>query len=272
MRFISWNLNGRVAKAYAQCDAIAARNPDIVALQEVTATTLPIIRTALADRGISFFVDSFAGVSTAVPLRGPRRYGVAIASIHPLHRLNSIRVPWPEKVLGASVLRRDGRINVYSAHIPPGASNGWMKIEVLEGIYRGLARRTRTPRILAGDFNTPQCESETGEVITWGQWIDDDGTALVWGRFKGDTGIRWDTAERQILTGLAAFDLCDVFRRVRGYKCTEFSWYLPGRTIGRRFDHVFASVVLKPVRCRYIQKYRTSGLSDHAAIEAEFAA
>jgi endonuclease/exonuclease/phosphatase family metal-dependent hydrolase len=40
--------------------------------------------------------------------------------------------------------------------------------------------------------------------------------------------------------------------------------------IGRRFDHVFASTSLNPLSCTYLQKFRESGLSDHAALEAVF--
>ncbi|MGH8065722.1 MAG: hypothetical protein ACRERE_10925 [Candidatus Entotheonellia bacterium] len=39
---------------------------------------------------------------------------------------------------------------------------------------------------------------------------------------------------------------------------------------GRRFDHVFASTSLNPLSCTYLQKFRESGLSDHAALEAVF--
>lgn len=271
MVFISWNVNARIRTAEAQCEALATRNPDVVALQEVTMTTLPILRRALERFGFPHVVDSLSAISRHAALSGPRRYAVAIASRQPLRLLPPLPIPWPEKGLGVSMKHGDSRVRIHSVHIPPGSSNGWMKVEVLEGLYRALARNTAAPRILAGDFNAPQCETPAGEVVTWGQWIDDDGKALVWGRFKGDA--RWDTAERQILVGLAEFDLCDVFRRVRGYGCREFSWYLKRRekAIGRRFDHIFASAALKPIRCEYIHAFRSKGLSDHAAIEAEFA-
>jgi len=43
--------------------------------------------------------------------------------------------------------------------------------------------------------------------------------------------------------GLAIFDLPDVYRQLYGYKEKEFSWYWHGgeRSIGCRFDHIFAS-------------------------------
>jgi endonuclease/exonuclease/phosphatase family metal-dependent hydrolase len=40
---------------------------------------------------------------------------------------------------------------------------------MFEGIYRRLACSSDRPRILCGDFNTPQKEMADGEVVTWGQ-------------------------------------------------------------------------------------------------------
>ena len=39
----------------------------------------------------------------------------------------------------------------------------------------------------------------------------------------------------------------------------------------RRFDHVFASQRLGAYSCRYVDEWRTAGLSDHAAMEVDFA-
>jgi exonuclease III len=76
-----------------------------------------------------------------------------------------------------------------------------------------------------------------------------------------------------VLTGLAAHDLADVYRQLHGYSLQEFSWYWTGqgREIGRRFDHVFAASELDARECRYLHEFRTSGLSDHAPIEVDFA-
>jgi exonuclease III len=128
------------------------------------------------------------------------------------------------------------------------------------------------PRILCGDFNSPQEEKANGEVITWGQEIASNGKVTVWGRWKGDTGKRWDSAERNVLLGLGRFDLRDVFRALHGYRRQEFSFYARPKAglFGRRFDHVFASTSLKPTACIYIHAFREAGLSDHSAIEVTF--
>lgn len=148
---------------------------------------------------------------------------------------------------------------------------------MLEGLYAGLAIPSTTPRILCGDFNTPQLELPTGEVVTWGQRITAKGMAVIRKHIRGGEGVRWDRGERQILQGLAAYDLHDVFRRLNGYETPKCSWYplrkdplQQLRLIGRRFDHAFASASLNPLLCTYLQMFRESGLSDHAALEAVF--
>jgi exonuclease III len=80
-----------------------------------------------------------------------------------------------------------------------------------------------------------------------------------------------------VLQGLAAFDLSDVYRRLHGNARPAYSWYPvrkdPHRQIqmiGRRFDHCFASASLRPASCTYLQTFRESGLSDHAALEVVF--
>ncbi len=89
---------------------------------------------------------------------------------------------------------------------------------------------------------------------------------------RGRPGGEWDTGERQVLTGLADFDLADVYRLLHGYAPVETSWVLKqaGREVGRRFDHVFASRELLPLACEYLHDVRLSGLSDHSAIEVIF--
>jgi exonuclease III len=100
-----------------------------------------------------------------------------------------------------------------------------------------------------------------------------DGSAVLWRRWRGGTGARWDAGERSVLDGLARFDLADVFRTLHGYEREEYSWYAKRNGVfrGRRFDHVFASASLEPISCTYLHALRESGLSDHSPIEAVFA-
>lgn len=52
MRAVSWNVARRVSRLPQQAAALAQREPDLVALQEVTERTLPIWRAALDRIGL----------------------------------------------------------------------------------------------------------------------------------------------------------------------------------------------------------------------------
>jgi endonuclease/exonuclease/phosphatase family metal-dependent hydrolase len=250
-----------------------------VALQEVVPTTVAQWRAYLAHSGLVYCVDSFA-LQDQPSTERRRRYGELLASRWPLTPLppTAFRVPWPERILSAVLASPWGVIELHTTGIPPGVSNGWLKVEMLEGIYGRLACPSACPRLLCGDLNTPQAESTDGRLTTWGQVIAANGRVRTWktkrDRFgRVDTGDRWDAAERSVLAGLAAFGLPDVFRTLHGYDVEEWSWYWKGRhqRIGRRFDHVFASPQLHAVQCYYLHAWRETGLSDHAPLEVHFA-
>jgi endonuclease/exonuclease/phosphatase family metal-dependent hydrolase len=275
MKLISWNLAARSGRIARQVAAIAERNPDVVALQEVTDGMIGPLTRALADAGLANAIHSFALAPPDFIPRGPRRYGQLTASRYALEPLSPARleVPWPERVLTVVVHAAGARpVELYNTHIPPGSSNGWIKIEMLEGLYAGLAHHATAPRILCGDFNTPREERPDGTVVTWGQRIKGDGTAVVYATIRGQPGHRWDEAERRVLTGLGAFGLPDSFRALHGYGVAAFSWVARrGTAIApRRFDHVFASPVLGVRSCEYVHEWREHGLSDHSAIETTF--
>ena len=75
-----------------------------------------------------------------------------------------------------------------------------------------------------------------------------------------------------MIVDLRDHDLADVFRTLNGYEAEESSryWRGRGRRIGRRFDHIFASVALQARECRYEHQLRETGLSDHSPIVADF--
>ena len=272
LRIVSWNVAGRVQRMPARLEAIGGLAPDILALQEVTAATLPSYREGLHGTDLPHIADSLALAASPKKLTGPRKYFEILASRWPLDALPPAEfdIPWPERVLSAVVHAPAGDIEVHVAHLPTGVSHGWTKIETFEGIVERLARPSGMPRILCGDFNSPQAEID-GEIVTWGQDVGPDGRGVP----QPPCG-RWDCGERSVLEGLANHDLADVFRRLHP-RDEECSWVWRGRgksgapkTVARRFDHIFASESLGATECHYVHDVREAGLSDHSAIVAGF--
>jgi exonuclease III len=274
LRLISWNVAARRQLLPRQAEALLAHRPDIVALQEITATTVGPWREALAEAGLPHVVDSFELAPDRSVLLRPRRYGEVLASRFPLHPLapDAFAVPWQERVLSAVLDTPHGPVEVHTTHIPPGASNGWIKIDTLNGIYARLACQHPGHRLLCGDFNAPDTELPDGRIVTWAQVIRADGTVTCRKRWRGGPGIDWDRGERAIAEGLAAFDLGDVYRAVNGWDAQDASWYFYGYGLckGWRFDHVYASRSLGATTCRYLHDLREQGLSDHSPIETCF--
>src|ERR687893_362455 len=80
MRLITWNVARRVEALAAQAAALGGREPDVVALQEVTARTLPLWEAALPVLGLPAVACT---LRAADPARAPadrRRTGVLLAA------------------------------------------------------------------------------------------------------------------------------------------------------------------------------------------------
>lgn len=266
LHLISWNTaNRKSAHVERQVQAIAKCCPDIVAIQEIVESKVERWRELLQNCGYCNAVHNLRGRKNR---KGPRKYGQMIASrwkLKPLPPTNLDR-GWSERLLSAiAVAPGWGKIEIHTTHIPHGSGHYDVKVHTLNGIYKRLARRSSRARILCGDLNTPK-EEERGRIITFGQARRNDGSV----RFVSDWGKEWDCAERGILEGLGLeFGLVDAYRQLHPYKKGDFSWY--SRTnVGRRFDHIFAAH-MRPIKCRYLHRFRTSGLSDHSAVEAVFA-
>jgi exonuclease III len=230
VKVISWNVNKRREPAQ-QMRVLAERRPDIIALQEVRARSVAGWVQAFKAEG--FHHVRATGASEVG--RGAHASGVLSASRHSLneHACVSFPVPsWEEQVLSLLVDTPLGELTFHNVHVPNGSDNGWAKVEVLEAVYAGLAGLNwNRHTVLCGDFNTPQCELPSGQIVTWAQEIHDasGGVRLV-RRIAGGSGLRWDTAERNILSGLQVFGLRDAFRSLHGYEaeCLQLGDAAPG--------------------------------------------
>ena len=79
--------------------------------------------------------------------------------------------------MSALIITPTMNIELHNVHIPPGSSHGWIKVEMLEAVLAGLSRASSRSRLLCGDFNTPQLELPSGEIVTWAQWVRTSGAS-----------------------------------------------------------------------------------------------
>jgi exonuclease III len=259
VRLITWNVARRVQALAAQAAALAERAPDVVALQEVTARTLPLWEAALRTIGLAHVACTLRDADPERAPAGPRRTGVLLAGREPLEPLAGLLpVPWPETALAA----RAAGIEVHVVHVP-NAANGEIKPQTLAAVRAGLAERAG-PRVLCGDLNTPRREHPDGTV--WSFARDSRG------RLRPERAGFWDAAETGVVPGLRELGFSDAFRALHGYGERSPSWTfgrIAGHGGGWRLDHLFCSAELEPVACRYHHAWRDDGLSDHSALEAD---
>ena len=262
MRLLSWNVNGRVgATCERQIERVLAEAPDILALQEITLSSYPAWSRGLMRAGYSVIstVDLVRLAYPEVRPRIVRKYFNVLATRGTLAGLAGLsfsdpehaRLAFPEKYIAAQVRVADTELEVHNAHLPPGSSRGELKVHAFRAIRVRIDEPTDMPRVLCGDFNTPQAEDESG-VTTWAS-------------AHPELRAEWEAAERDILEHPT---LRDVYREVHPRGAPYPASHLT-RGTRRRYDHVFASPQLATRGCRYLTDWLTNGLSDHAAVEAQ---
>jgi exonuclease III len=252
VRLITWNVAGRVTKQPEQAQLLAATSADVIALQEITARTEPLWRTALAEAG-------YACELAPLPEARKRPLRVLLAAREPLRRLAPPDgVPWPERVLCGAV----GDVQIVNFHSPISPAPELAKVRAHEALAAYLAE-TPAPAILCGDLNTPRRELADGDVLTFAH---DSG-----GRLREERGERWNDAERALVWGLRQRGWVDAFRALHGYAERSASWTFKDDRGGWRLDHVLA-LGLRPVAAAYAHEWRRSGLSDHSPLIVDFAA
>ena len=251
MRLVTWNVAGRVTRQPEQAGAIASLGADVVALQEVTARTLPMWRSALAEAGYTA-CEATLDAPRAAP--GRRLLGVLLAARGPLEPLSAPPdVPWPERVLCC----RLGDVEVVNLHSPIAPAPELAKVRTHEAVAAYLAGLAAGPRILCGDLNTPRRELPDGDVMTFAY------TSA--GHLRPARGERWDAAERALVWGLRQNGWVDAFRALHGYEGRHASWTFTQDRGGWRLDHVLAHA-LRPLASEYAHEWRRGGLSDHSAL------
>ena len=267
MKVITWNLNSRTNNTILeyQCKYLKVNDFDVITLQEVTLSSQKYYKAYFDDR---FILSSFDLVTDKSILKGKRKFGQLIISKEPISYLKEQcdQIPYPERVLSGFIDDRD--IEIHTTHVPPGSSNGVIKVEHFEGLFNYLSKRVHKKRIVTGDFNSPKQELKTGEVITWGQKISPSGKVRISvnPKWKHEcTGERWDSAERNIIQNHSEIGLIDAFRSNHGYADNSASWFTR-KGIGRRYDHIFCSTNFDVISSYYDQQPRLKNLSDHSPL------
>jgi endonuclease/exonuclease/phosphatase family metal-dependent hydrolase len=187
-----------------------------------------------------------------------------IASRYPLEDVaDPLPVPRPESALSVVLRSASGPLEIHCAHVP-NAANGWVKVETLQALRRGLGSPAAAPRVLCGDLNTPRRELPDGRTISFAR----DSRA----RLRPERGEEWDAAELGVVPGLRDLGFHDAYRTLHGYASPSPSWTwkrIAGHNGGWRLDHVFVSQELAPLACDYHHDWREQGLSDHSALETD---
>ena len=271
MKLLSWNTAKRLKKVPQQIDLINEISPDIVALQEILLST-DLKFKKLLKNNYPYISSSFELAKDLTILKNKRMFGQLIASKYPFTRLDpeNFKIPWPERVLSVLLDVDEKKLQIHTTHIPPGSSNGWIKIDTIKGIVGYFSETSDYDQILCGDFNTPQKEDEENGIITFGQTVRSSGKVVTKKQFRGGLGVDWDNGERSLFNELREYGLVDVFRELNPSNYGAYSWQFirKNRTFTKRFDHIFAGKQLKAISCNYHET--PSKLSDHCPIVAEF--
>lgn len=271
LRLVSWNVAKRIKRLDDQVAAIQSLETDVVALQEILLSSHTLFKEKLAE-SFPWSFSSFDLAEDQSVFRGKRMFGQLLLSRLPMNTIDPgcFKVPWPERVLSGEILIAGKNLEIHTTHIPPGSSNGWIKIEMIDGIVEYLCQHDQRTHILCGDFNTPKFESlETG-LVTFAQELSADGKIKTKKKFRIGEGSAWDKGERSLFTTLPEYGLKESFRSANPYDFDAYSWThsRQGRVFRNRFDHFFASSEMEVRQCKYIHEF--SELSDHSPLLVEY--
>lgn len=269
IRVLSWNVRwqGFGKRAGAVVDAVIRDEPDVVTLQEIPNDQGEAVLKALAMGGIVH------GHFFGKPKGRRPSHGVLVAGKHPI----APRVGWARKAKYPAFFGRaridwpalpDG-IDVFTAHIPNGSSNGWVKVEHLQLLGVALQWAPDAPRLLTGDFNEPQQFRSNGQIVSFASDLREDGGVRVSGKFRKGTDepkprADWGRAVRDVLSP-SAHGLANVIEAKHGMVPTPVTHLVSGKH-PRCFDHGFASRHFEVVESGYHHEWRTNGWSDHSAL------
>lgn len=267
---LSWNVQrpgrGRIAGVI---DAITSRRPDVVTLQEANDR----VASRLAESGYPHQV--YGRHKSYPPGRRDHmpKHAALVASSWPL----TPDIGWTAAACYPSLFARAmletpiGPVDVVTAHIPNGSSNGWRKVQHCQLLGRVLREAAPRSRILTGDFNEPREFLADGRVVSFAAELRANGELGLDGTVsKGIEDIEgphtwreWDRAVCDLFS--ASFHgLSHVIERAGG-TLHPMPVTHQTRAANRFFDHAFVSRELG-VRVEYLHELRGPNGSDHSAL------
>ena len=215
MRLLSWNVNvfTLLQKLNKVVEAIGSVKPDLVTLQEVNSELAGKMALGLAGLGLKHSFDCGIAAPANPKWLDKKKYQCFIASRWPVFSVEDTwrkDAPYPE-MLGRAMIKTPERdIEIFTVHIPNGVGNGWLKIDTFNVLSAALRLGNDAPRILTGDFNEPLEFRSSGQIVTWGEEIYDDGSPCYWKQWtdgfgRSGSGIEWDKAVRSVLGRITAW-------------------------------------------------------------------
>ena len=275
VKVVSWNVKGGLrgdrSRARRQLELLVERDPDVIALQEITEDNYPAWDAGL--RAAGYVLTS--GLDLVRAPYPPPPYHPDSRTSSQIHRLyfnliasrtgceelpglgwedpTEAATAFPEKYLAAQI-ELDGRVvSIHNAHLPPGKTRGIFKVHHFEAIARRIDAETG-PTILCGDFNAPLLEDEEGPNVTGRSARD--APRGGWSELYD----RWNAAEERVLTHP---HLRDAYRAVRKpgdpFPVSHYTGN-PSRKMGtKRYDYIFVSEHFETERCIYLTDWLDRG-------------
>ena len=252
MKLATWNVNSLKVRLPQVLEWLAARQPEVVCLQETKLEDKAFTRSELEAAG---YQAAFAGQKTY--------NGVAILSRLPLAEV-SVGIPGFADAQQRLIAATAGRTRIVCGYFPNGQSVGSdkyaYKLKWLEALTAWLREElARHPRLaLLGDYNIAPEERDVHDPGAW------EGQVL------------FSEPERTAFRSLLGLGLRDAFRLFeqpeKAYTWWDYRMMAFRRNMGLRIDHILLSAELAGdcIACSIDKEPRKAERpSDHAPVFAE---
>ena len=131
MRVMTWNVARRSSRLAEQAAALASRDPDVVALQEVTLRRFRSGGPCWSGSGFPTSAHRWMSPTPPAAPPSPRRTGVLLGpSAARRDPSATLPVPCAETALAALADAAIGPVEIHCLHVP-NAANGWVKAHTL---------------------------------------------------------------------------------------------------------------------------------------------